>query len=86
MSMQVQTINEIRYRREQAASKRGLSVVWTTSRYSVGDMVRFCFNGKAYTGRITTSLPNGGVCAYHIETPSGAWYRGIDQQDIIGKA
>lgn len=83
MYTEVPTINEIMLNKPE---KRNPNLVsFRPTRYKVGQHVVFKFGNLIRRGRITTEICHNGVCSYHIETASHTWYRGIDQEQIIGE-
>lgn len=81
---QVPTINEIVARRDEEERDRRFNTRTTLAftRYLVGEIVVFMFNGLERVGRITHAICRAGVTTYHIDTEGGGWYREIDEQSI----
>lgn len=77
------TVNEILGAREERKLRKRQVPAWT--KFKKNDHVSFIFNGLTKIGRITTVAYTGLSVLYNISTPSGQWYKGIEQGKIISK-
>ncbi len=77
------TVNEILGAREERKLRRNRVPAWT--KFKKNDIVQFMFNGLTKIGRVTTVAYTGLSVLYNIATPSGQWYKGIEQERIISK-
>ena len=77
------TINEIVGVREERKSRRNRVPAWT--KFKKNDIVQFSFNGLTRVGRVTTIVSTGLTILYNIATPTGQWFKGVEQSRIISK-
>jgi hypothetical protein len=80
--LQVATINEIRYQRQDKTSNAGWYDTRRIAQYARGERVTFKVQHHTKRGVITNVNPESGIVKYHILS-EGKWYRNIDETDII---
>lgn len=86
MAPEVPTINEIAYQAMDRLRRPDIiAEVSRFSRYHVGDLVAFDFNGLRRYGRITNVMNVAGIFSYNIDA-GRTWYRGVAQDQIKGLA
>jgi hypothetical protein len=86
MTTEAPTINEIVYQAMDRLRRPDIiAEVTRFSRYHVGDLVAFDFNGLRRYGRITNVMNVGGIFSYNIDA-GRTWYRDVAQDQIKGLA
>lgn len=86
MTTEAPTINEIVYQAMDRLRRPDIiAEVTRFSRYHVGDLVAFDFNGLRRYGRITNVMNVAGIFSYNIDTRR-EWYRNVEQCNIKGLA
>lgn len=86
MTIEAQTINEIVYQAMDRLRRPDvIAEVTRFSRYHVGDLVAFDFNGLRRYGRITNVMNVAGIFSYNIDA-GRTWYRDVAQDKIKGLA